>query len=347
MKKHLIAAAVAAAVAVPAVAQVSISGALEAGYISMKNADATTQSAVSGNMWGTPHFRFTGTEDLGGGLKVSFFLNDNLRTDTGRNDVNFDDTFITLSGGFGAVQIGQFDVAGRDLGGVYRFMGDIGRLGSNMMPGGEAVVKQNNFQYTTPSIQGFTAAISRSGGARTTSSAISQESTGILLRGTFGGISVAAMSQDFKAANTGVSSKAKGLGGAVTLGATKVGLAFVGTTPPTAVSANKSEVTSVNVAHKLGGAFTVGASAAKYKTNGTALKTDISTLAAKYDLSKRTFIAASYQQIKTPAAGGAQGLVVTTSTAATAVTATRGLGVAARTGGGTNSGYGITIVHSF
>jgi len=347
MKKHLIAAAVAAAVAVPAAAQVTISGALEAGYISMKNADTTTQSGVSGNMWGTPHFRFTGTEDLGGGLRASFQLNDNMRTDNGSNEANFDDTFITLSGGFGAVQIGNFDVAGRDLGGVYRFMGDIGRLGANMNPGGAVEVKRNNLQYTTPSIQGFTAAISRSGGARTTTAASAQESTGILLRGAFGGVSVAAMSQDFKAANTGLSSKAKGLGGAITLGATRVGLAFVDTTPHTTVSANKTEVTSVNAAHSLGGGFTVGASAAKYKTDNTALKTDISTLAAKYDLSKRTFIAASYQQIKTPAAGGAQGLVVTTTAATTAVTATRGLSVAARTGGGTNSGYGITITHSF
>jgi predicted porin len=347
MKKHLIAAAVAAAVTVPAAAQVTVSGALEAGYVSNKNADNTTRSGVSGNMWGTPHFRFTGSEDLGGGLKAGFFLNDNMRTDNGENAANFDETFVTLSGGFGAIQLGKFDVVGRDVGGVYRFMGDIGRLASEAMPGGADLVKTNNIQYTTPTIQGVTGMISRSGGARTTAAAIGQESTGVMLRGVFGPTTVAVMSQDFKAANTGVSSKASGLGGNVSLGATKIGLVMVKLTPPTAVSANKSEATSMNVAHSLGGGFTVGGSVAKYKTNNTALKTDISTLGAKYDLSKRTFIAASYQQIKTPAAGGAEGLVPTTATLATQITATRGLGVAARTGGGTNSGYGITIVHSF
>jgi hypothetical protein len=67
MKKHIIAAAVAAAVAVPAMAQVTISGNIEAGRASIKAGTTTaasyTQAGVESQITGTPEVRFSGAKD--------------------------------------------------------------------------------------------------------------------------------------------------------------------------------------------------------------------------------------------------------------------------------------------
>jgi len=94
MKKHIIAAAVAAAVAVPAMAQnVSLYGRLDTGYGSLDNKQTNAaqsaaislagmaSSAATGSAKGiaygidqTAMWGFRGTEDLGGGLKASFVV---------------------------------------------------------------------------------------------------------------------------------------------------------------------------------------------------------------------------------------------------------------------------------
>ena len=81
MKKHLIAAAVAAAVAVPAMAQnVTLSGYVEAGYQDLSfSGDATTRTneelkAFTAGPFGSSRLVISGSEDLGGGLKAGFRL---------------------------------------------------------------------------------------------------------------------------------------------------------------------------------------------------------------------------------------------------------------------------------
>ncbi len=89
MKKHLIAAAVAAAVAVPAMAQnVTVYGRLDAGYTSLDVKPAATALNVAGMTVGgtgktqgiaygidqTALWGLRGTEDLGGGLKANFVI---------------------------------------------------------------------------------------------------------------------------------------------------------------------------------------------------------------------------------------------------------------------------------
>lgn len=84
MKKHIIAAAVAAAVAVPAMAQnVSLYGILDAGYSDVSR-EVTQSSGALGAKEGakglsfsnfaTQRFGFRGTEDLGGGMKANFVV---------------------------------------------------------------------------------------------------------------------------------------------------------------------------------------------------------------------------------------------------------------------------------
>jgi len=79
MKKHLIAAAVAGAFAVPAMAQVTIFGNVDVGYASheTKSRDGTaklkTSGVMDGNLAGS-RLGFRAEEDLGGGMKANIWL---------------------------------------------------------------------------------------------------------------------------------------------------------------------------------------------------------------------------------------------------------------------------------
>jgi predicted porin len=89
MKKHLIAAAVAAAVAAPAMAQnVTVYGNLDVGYANTDTSNTTgietnvTSQSGNGNM-GTSIIGLKGSEDLGGGMKVAFDLQGELHANSG------------------------------------------------------------------------------------------------------------------------------------------------------------------------------------------------------------------------------------------------------------------------
>ncbi len=133
MKKHLIAAAVAGALAVPAMAQVTIGGYVEAGYQSLTlDGDASTETnneakALAGTgVFGSSRLVFSGSEDLGGGLKAGFRLESTLdvvngrlgastlgaSTGSGTGELFNRGAEIMLSGGFGMVRLGQFDHQG-------------------------------------------------------------------------------------------------------------------------------------------------------------------------------------------------------------------------------------------
>ena len=115
MKKHLIAAAVAGALAVPAMAQVTVSGTMDVGILNQDKATSesatpvTTKVSETGNMSlnGTTEIVFSGSEDLGGGLKAGFKLAQGMDNAA----ASARDHFISLSGGFGGVRVGRFSPA--------------------------------------------------------------------------------------------------------------------------------------------------------------------------------------------------------------------------------------------
>lgn len=107
MKKHLIAAAVAGAFAVPAMAQVSISGRIDT---SIQNFDAGPSSStrVNQSLLTSNQLVFSGNEDLGGGLRASFLIASNLISDSNNAfDIGSRGIAVTLSGAFGAFEIGK------------------------------------------------------------------------------------------------------------------------------------------------------------------------------------------------------------------------------------------------
>jgi len=114
MKKQLLAMAVAATFAAPAVAQqVTVSGTLDISPISMTKrsigTEARTESATTtGGAWATSLVNFQATEDLGG-LKATAFVNQVVNATTGEFTAR--DRWIELSGGFGAFKAGRFSPA--------------------------------------------------------------------------------------------------------------------------------------------------------------------------------------------------------------------------------------------
>jgi len=192
MKKHLIAAAVAAAVAVPAAAQVTVSGTLDINpWSSNKATDAAagdpttdrrgTQGATArSGAWTTSNLTFSGTEDLGGGLKAAFFFNQELRQSDGSENAR--DIWVALSGGFGELKIGRqptaveagwgaiavngttnsagtsdsggYDLIAGTLGATQTGATQFGTAGSTA--GGNMSRQAGVIRYTTPNIGGLT-----------------------------------------------------------------------------------------------------------------------------------------------------------------------------------------------
>jgi general bacterial porin, GBP family len=192
MKKHLIAVAVAAAVAAPAMAQnVTISGTLDAAahsanknsvYNSATDVLTTTKalgssSATAGDGFTTSQLVFTATEDLGGGLKATALFSGRLDQAAAAGSVlSTRDRYIEVGGAFGALRVGRFagtidlhnsfSGAGTtgtpgalntySTGAAGRFFG--GATGVLAAAGGSFERNNNIVQFSTPSMNGLTGA---------------------------------------------------------------------------------------------------------------------------------------------------------------------------------------------
>jgi len=160
MKKHLIAAAVAGAFAVPATAQVTVYGVLSSGYQSQetkvtlagdtyarKESSFGAQGLQAGSRLG-----FRGTEDLGGGMKadVVYELRADLNTGvsdsaSGTTNARSNSTrqaFVALSGGFGQVRLGRGNAISKDVYDTYHAHG-----GSGFAPGNQSAALSAIYIY--------------------------------------------------------------------------------------------------------------------------------------------------------------------------------------------------------
>jgi predicted porin len=107
MKKTLIVAAVSALAAGSALAQSSVTvyGRLNVTAESIERNGVKSKELINN----ASRLGFKGTEDLGGGLKANFMLEHRFSVDTGTvpNDFWAGDSYVGLSGGFGAVRLGR------------------------------------------------------------------------------------------------------------------------------------------------------------------------------------------------------------------------------------------------
>jgi predicted porin len=345
MKKSLLALAALSAFASAAQAQssVTISGNLEMSYQSVEVNDTVTNAGPNNSIVGTPNIKFSGREDLGGGAYASFDLQMDVETRNGATNSVGTFAVSTVSLGsktLGEIKAGRFDVVGRDAGGVYRFMGDIGRIESSANPGDYAA---NNVGYISPSFGGVSFAVSASDAGRTSTTAEGERVNSALIRGTFGKLNAAYSTTNVKAAVTAATATAGNnttdmFAAGYDFGVAKVGafyMTYKDNSSAANTTANSVNGMGVNVAFNLAKNLDAQIGIQEYEEDATSSdKTDMMTVGVKYSMSKRTALYATYQEAK----GG--------TAVANGFDQTRGLGVTA-TANTKNTGYGVSVVHTF
>jgi len=370
MKKSLLALAAMGAFVGAAQAQssVTVEGLVEAGYTSKSvravgsTTTDVTQSAVTSGHVGTPVLRVRGTEDLGGGTSAGFAISNEFNTGTGvwSHSPGFTETIVSLANNqFGTISAGRMYPATRDLGGVYRFMGDIGRIVTPL----NSVVADNQIQYVTPTIQGFSASASYAGVNKTVASGVDSNTDPLSqltlgLRATIGKGSLAFAHETLKyaAASAGADQATNTLmsvGGNYDFGVAKLGAAYFDQKLTVAGGADggKRNAYTIHVAAPVTKVITVGGSFSNYvvtpAAGGANPKATIMTVGAQYAFSKRTSIYGSYQQVTNSDANNALSATTSASITGTGVAgSSRGLGVT-EINGGSGRGFGLTAVHTF
>jgi predicted porin len=169
MKKSLIALAVlAASGAVLAQSSVTLYGRIDTSIGSEKTLAGTTSKVFSGNLT-TSRYGFRGTEDLGGGLRAQFQLENGFNADDGTlgtaNTAFNRASWVGLAGGFGQVRLGLIDSPYKDIFdmGVSNALYD-----SEFTPnkiaytgvGNSTSRLSNSVRYDTPSLGGISGAVS-------------------------------------------------------------------------------------------------------------------------------------------------------------------------------------------
>jgi predicted porin len=162
MKKHLLAIAVASAVAVPAMAQVSISGRIDTSIGRYEDSAGKSTTKINGGLLTTNEIRLIGSEDLGGGLKAGFRIVSPFGSDkNGSLDFGGRGAILSLSGGFGAVEIGRSTGNLSNSIMASSVVGNIGNLGTLQAR------PDNSVRYSTPKMGGFTVSVLHGLGSET------------------------------------------------------------------------------------------------------------------------------------------------------------------------------------
>jgi predicted porin len=172
MKKSLIALAVlAASGAAMAQSSVTLFGRLDAGVgyfdreVSSNNPanvrGSQSQTVVNSSTFNTTYWGLKGTEDLGGGLKANFNLQSGFAIDTGIGNTGLFERNATvgLSGGFGTVNLGRQYTPYYALYGATAMIGNANLdaeavYGAGLVQG--VTRASNSIRYDSPSFSGFT-----------------------------------------------------------------------------------------------------------------------------------------------------------------------------------------------
>lgn len=149
MKKTLIALAAVAASSVALAQNVTISGTMGVAFEKDGATDAQLANSDGGN-----GVNFTGTEDLGGGLKATFRFNPRFSAVSGATTGTAlaQNASVSLSGGFGTLQFGREGMASAAGFDAFAAFGNAGNYGWSGKVGART---DNIMLYVSPSIGGF------------------------------------------------------------------------------------------------------------------------------------------------------------------------------------------------
>jgi len=328
MKKSLIALAVlAASGAAMAQSSVTLYGRVDTSVGQIKDAgtSSASKSAVtkvfSGGDAGltSPRWGLRGTEDLGGGLKANFQLENRFFSDEGTIDgVQFKGaSWVGLSGGFGEVKLGRsttvyddvialsnssnvFDSAFTPTGSVYgATLGDAAK--TKVGAGSYSSRFDNKLTYLSPTFGGFYAGVDY---ALDENAAVKAEKMALKAGYKAGALHVALGYQDEKTV-----AEFTALSASYDFGVASVSAGFSTTDADAAAKGEDTEFTvGVNVPF---GAFAVSAGFASSKTEkATTAANNVKAsgfgLGATYAFSKRTKAYAGYRAIEVKSSTGAK-----------------------------------------
>lgn len=324
MKKTLIALAAVAATSAFAQSTVTLYGVADQGY----NTDKKTVGAVATKTTGLTsilsgsRFGFKGTEDLGGGLKANFLMEYSVQPDEATTSMANRQSFVGLEGAFGTVNLGRQYTQIHAIQGAFDANGNATAAG--WLGGGTSTVRQSNaIVYSTPSFNGFSAAVELGHAEVPQTSSVTGNAgntTALGLNYANGPLSVKAVTESIKLtalsyAAPGVSAaatlsdalatrKANSIGASYDLGMAKVMAVSTSAKAGSAADAGKVTTTNFGVSAPLG-AVTLNATVSngKYIDSGAAsVKTSGYQVGANYSLSKRTTAYALMGQGKNKAA---------------------------------------------
>jgi predicted porin len=318
MKKHLIAAAVAAAVAAPVMAQnVGISGYVETGIENTKTNGSATTTNVNSGAFGSSKLAFTGKEDLGGGLKAGFRLEMSLNSTTGQggsSTLGAQSTSgslfnrgseINLAGAFGTVKVGKLDHPGIE-GNEVSFIGNIGLFETDVegiSAAASASDTNSTIIYSLPAFAGQTVTVGYTGKNDGTNNAVTHQGVrSYQLAGKVGAISYKLGGGGVK--QSGGTTSFMGGGVSTNVGGIDLGLQY----QKNDVIASNADITETVVMAKMpiGNGMDIRAAYSSLDVATTQTgDADKLTLAVAKALSKRTTVYGMYRSIDIKVAGGA------------------------------------------
>lgn len=328
MKKHLIALAVASAIAAPVMAQnVSISGVVDQA-VGRDTADAASGSRTA-NLSGvlsTSKLQFSATEDLGGGMKAGVVLSDEFGLSSTKQGgtaavglgSTFDSASVSLSGNFGTVAIGRFGSLARNAGGAGSLaeLGNAGLAGSsegfstlyvaantNSSMRNMGDKDDNAFSYTTPTIQGVTVQFWRAGANTSTGQGVGVAGDQTALGATYANGPMKFGFGSIKAKQVGSNAKTTAYAGSYDLGMAKVGLINIKLDEDSASAGNTRKVTVLNAAVPMGNGLTlIGAyHSFSHDNAATANSATATVVGITKALSKRTTVYGVYGAVSNDA----------------------------------------------
>jgi len=321
MKKTLIAlATLAAATGSFAQSSVTLYGIVDASYGQLTSTTAAgAKSIVTGisSQQSVSRIGFRGEEDLGGGLKANFTLEYYIEPDNGSGigaggiASSSRQAFGGISGGFGAINMGNQTTLIAAVNGTSDFHGGVNTVGYSI-GNNQNSRRANMFQYTTPNLSGLTATVQM--GYAGAAGASTGNSSAVRVAYANGPLTVAAATETTKLTKLSVGNygatqsadwtirtatdlsdalsdrKRNAIGATYDLGVAKVGFTHSDGKAGSTADAGKFAVNSFGVSVPMG-AITLNATVDNGKmTDSGATSVDLSAhqLSAFYALSKRT-----------------------------------------------------------
>ncbi len=315
MKKHLIAAGVVAAFAAPAMAQnVSVYGNIEMGPSITDTGSASTTEIANGVV-NSSRLGFRGTEDLGGGLKAFFRLESSLGAETGSlggsrvgsvpaagttvqvgaNNLFNRGAEAGLSGAFGSVKLGKFDMPNEGV--EISHFGNVGLAATSGIFENDIEIGSDvsgAYAYSTPSINGLVFTVAGTFSDQTDGSGQSSTSVGEYtsygVEGTFGGVT-------FKAAlgtQAGTSAgdvKQNAVSASTAIGSTNVSATYITNDGGTG---DYKKLLIATAAMPLGNGLTAHGMVRNFKVEGEVKKQTGYALGVSKAFSKRTTLYGAY-----------------------------------------------------